>query len=163
VKFVWFIAIVLVISLISINPLFGQPVSTKVKDLYFQSVAFPEEFDTSFELLEASGHSKTEILACLIYLRATNYQMAQAVINQCETAHGGDPNAKWQCLKDDQSASMAYWADGMIRVIKDGQSWTGTYTGRNMSTAKALSERIQPGSWVDGIRMTMPMISFACP
>lgn len=164
-KFLWFFTIALVISLLSINPLFGQQESQNVVGLYFQSVAFPEEFDTSFELLEASGESKNEILTCLVSLRDTYFPIAQVAIQQCDAAHGGNPDAHWECINNDQNAPMAYWAVGMIRVINEEQSWTGTYTGRNMSMAKALSESIAPGSWVEGIKMAMPMIQqqITCP
>lgn len=145
--------------------LLAQPISSKVHDLYKQSVAYPEKFDSSIELLEASGLMKEEILSCLVPLREKYFQLAKVTIDQCKTAHGGNPQKEWECLKNDPSASLAYWADGMIQVIKDEKKWVNTYTGSNMVTAKALSEQIQGGAWVEQIRLVMPVIKnmITCP
>lgn len=159
------LTIILIMAFCPINMLLAQPASGKLHDLYFQSISYPEEFDFSPELLEASGLLKNEMLSCLVPLREKYFQLARVTIDQCKNAHGGNPQREWECLKNDPSASLAYWADGMIQVIRDDKKWANTYTGQNMLISKNLAERIQPGSWVQMIKMGMLPIQqmISCP
>ena len=115
-KSLWIITITIVMGLYPFNFLHAQTTANTVHQLYFQSVAFPEEFDYSPELLEAAGLMKNEVMGCLVSLRNNYYQLAQAAIRQCEDAYPGNPEGHWQCIKDDTNASMAYWSNGMIGV-----------------------------------------------
>jgi hypothetical protein len=157
--------VVLILVLLPTDVLLAQGISGKVHDLYYQSVAFPEDFDTSIELLEASGMLRAEMLACLVPLRDRHFQLAQVAMKQCERAFGGDPQGKWECLKSDPNASLVYWADGMIQVINGRRDWVNTFTGSNMVTAKRLAARIQYGAWVSMVQMGMPLIRqmIQCP
>jgi len=148
----------------SIDTLSAQDTSSKVHDLYFESIAYPENFDDSFALLEASGDRR--IQSCLVALRDTSFQLARAAIDQCRRAHGGNPQREWKCLKSDPNASMYFWAKGLVQLISgEITSWRNTFTGGNMLTAKTLAEQMQQGSWVQMIQMGMPMIrrTISCP
>ena len=142
----------------------AQTTSSKVHDLYYKSVAFPDEFDSSFELLEAWGLMKQEMISCLVPLKDKYFKLASVTIEQCEIAHPVDSKAKWRCLKKDPSASLAYWANDMIQVIEDDREWVNTYTGKNMLMGKHLAEQFQR-SWVQMIKMGMPTIKqmISCP
>ena len=159
------LTIILIMAFCPIDRLLAQTTSSKLHDLYFQSISYPEEFDSSLELLEASGLLKNEMLSCLGPLKEKYFQLARVTIDQCKRAHGGYPQREWECLKSDPSASLAYWADGMIQVIKDDKKWVNTYTGKNMLMSKNLAEQIQPGSWVQIIKMGMPIVKkmISCP
>jgi hypothetical protein len=157
--------ILFIMAFYPVDILVAQTINSKVLDLYYQSVAFPEDFESSYELMEASGLLKKEMISCLVPLKEKYFKLASAAIEQCKKAHAGNPNAEFECLKHDPSASLAYWADGMIQVINDKKEWVNTFTGSNMLMAKTLSERIQPGIWVEGIKMGMPIIKqkITCP
>jgi hypothetical protein len=164
-KWLWSFLLIFNMVLFPPGTVLAQTTSSKVHDLYYQSVAYPDSFDFSFELLEASGLLKNEMLSCLIPLREYYFQLARVTIDQCEGAHGGDPQGLWECLRNDPSASLAYWANDMIQVIEDDSIWVNTYTGRNMLMANGLAEQIQPGSWVQIITIGMPIVRqmISCP
>ncbi|MFT6895854.1 MAG: hypothetical protein ACJA13_000251 [Paraglaciecola sp.] len=63
------LVIILITTLCTTNRALAQMISNNVHALYFQSIAYPEEFDFSPELLEASGLLKKQILSCLIPLK----------------------------------------------------------------------------------------------
>lgn len=159
--------ILLLISTLMVYPvgtLHAQDNSSNVVSLYFASVAYPEDFDTSFELLEATVDES--IQSCVVRIRNTYFQLAKITMDQCKAAHGGDPNMEWKCLKDDPSASLAKWAEGMVQLIrKETSSWRNTFTGSNMLMAKRLAGQISPGSWVQMVKMGMPYIRqmIICP
>lgn len=159
------LTIILVMVFCPINTLLAQPISGKLHELYFQSTAYPEEFDSSLELLEASGLLRSKVLSCLGSLRERYFQLAKVTIEQCKAAHGGDPRGEWECLKSDPNASLGYWADSMVQVIRDDRNWASTHTGQNMLMSKNLAERIQPGSWVQMIQAGMQPIRqmISCP
>ncbi|MFT6895853.1 MAG: hypothetical protein ACJA13_000250 [Paraglaciecola sp.] len=68
-------------------------------------------------------------------------------------------------MKNDPSASLAYWSDGMIQAVRDDKEWAKTYTVQNMLMSKNLAERIERGSWVRIIKMGMPRMQqmIHCP
>jgi hypothetical protein len=156
---------IIAVMLISAGKAHAQNVSTKLHDLYFQSIAYPENFDTSFELLEASGALKNEARPCLIYLKDGYFQLGQAAIKHCENTHGGDTASVWECKKNDPNASMFIWARDMVQVLDGNVKWTDTLMGSNMLTAKSTLELFQPGLWAQGVQWGMPALRqmIVCP
>ena len=124
--------------------------------LYFSSLAYPENFDASVELLEASGR-KEEIHKCLVPLRTRYRSLGQTNIRQCERIV--DPEGRWDCIKKNSSSTMFYWLYDIALLLDDKvESWLQTLTGGRMYRAKQLMEAIQPGTWVQSIKFGMPLV-----
>jgi hypothetical protein len=156
VKWLGSFGLVVTLVIFLVGTLLGQTTSNMVHNLYFQSVAYPENFYSSTELTQASGPQRNQILPCLISIRDTYFQLAREAIEQCRSAHG---NSEWyyKCLKDDPSASTWLWANDMILVVSGERKWVNTITGSNMVIAKRLAEQMQPGIWVPSIQQAMPL------
>lgn len=149
--------LIVIVSIFYVNSLHAQDTSSTVRNLYFVSVAHPESFDDSLDLDLAKLNPQGP-LVCLDAIQSTYYALAKAVIDHCQNAYGAGTKKEWECIKDDQNASLAYWANGMISVVNEDKSWVNTFTGSNMLIAKAIAEQIQHGFWVETVKMSMPII-----
>lgn len=155
-----------VLFLIMPSVVFSQNAAESINNLYFVSVAYPESFDDSADLFVAVVEERAMILGCLAPLRNTYMAMGAAAIEQCQSAHGAGTEAYWNCIKNDPSASMAFWANDLALLLDEKvNSWLDTHTGQTMMTAKQLMEAFQPGLWVQSIQAGMPMIRqmIVCP